>query len=290
MSELYLPPGCKPLSEIKELPQIRLGIQGFPNAGKTWAALTFPNPIVANLDRGLGAHIGRSDVTEIPFYDSAFCKSIEPNYTSASKKDILIKWLETHGAKLRPNQTLVWDGNTSTQNAYHTWYDANKHKFLTRDGKVNEFAEWNQKLSYYSALFDILKTLPCHVVFICHEVDRSDKVAMGEAKRYSGKIRPLLTGQAGDELQSHFTDWFRQHTGDKPANINDVKEETLKLWRMTREEFKAMSSTFAGNSIYYWQCEGDDIFDAKASSLFNPPRFVPANFSIFEKYRRTVNK
>lgn len=290
MSELYIPQGCNRLSDIKEIPQIRAGIQGYAGSGKTWAALTFPNPVVANLDRGLGAHIGRSDVLEIPFYSSTFCKSIDPNYDPSRKKDLLLTWLEKHGSKLQPNQTLVWDGNTSTQNSYHAWYEANKHKFLTRDGKINEFAEWNQKLSYYSTLFDILKTLPCHVVFICHEVDRSDKVPIGEAKRYSGKIRPLLTGQAGDEMISHFTDWFRQHCADKPKSFDEVKDESLKLWRMqTKQEFKAMADSFQGNSIYFWQTEGDDLFDAKASSFVNAPRYIPANYTSFEKYRRKIS-
>lgn len=279
--EIFIPQGCSRLSDIKEIPQIRLGIQGYGNTGKSWAALTFPNPIVANLDRGLGAHVGRSDVVEIPFYNPTFCKTIDANFDPSRKKDVLLTWLERYGSKLSPHQTLIWDGNTPTQNAYHTWYEANKHKFLTNQGKINEFAEWNQKLSYYSTLLDILKTLPCHVVFICHEVEKKDK-----SGSYSGKIRPLLTGSMGDELTTHFTDWFRQQCADKPKSMDDVKDETLKLWRMTKAEFKAMCDTYSGNTVYFWQTEGDDIFDAKASSLVNAPRFIPASYASFEKYRR----
>lgn len=281
MSDLYIPAGCQYLSDIKEIPQIRLGIQGYGGTGKTWAALTFPNCIVANLDRGLGAHVGRNDIIEIPFYNPDFCKKVDPNYTPIRKKDVLLKWLTEHGMKLKPHQTLVWDGNTPTQAAYHVWYEANKMKFLTRDGKINEFAEWNQKVAYYSELFDILKILPCHVVFICHEVDKKEKTG-----GYAGKVRPLLTGQMGDEMTTHFTDWFRQLSGSKPANYDTISEDTLRTWRLSKSEFKAMCDTFQGETVYYWQTVGDDIFDAKASSLINPPRFIPANYTSYEKYRR----
>lgn len=288
-SELYIPPGCTRLSELKDIPQIRLGIQGLPDKGKTWAALTFPNPVVANLDRGLGAHFGRADVIEIPFHDEAFCKKIDPNYTIHRKKDMLLTWLMDYGAKLKPNQTLVWDGNTSTQNAYHVWYEENKHRFLTKDGKVNDFAEWNQKVAYFSALFDILVTLKCHVVYLCHEVDMADKVGIGEAKRYSGKIRPLMTGQMGDEMVGHFTDWFRQHKTLKPADYNKVDSDTLRHWRMTSAEFKAMCDSFTGDYVYYWQTQADDLFDSKASSLYLPPRFIPADYKSFEKWRKKIS-
>lgn len=283
-NELFIPQGCRPLSQIKEIPQIRLGLQGFGGTGKTWAALTFPNPIVANLDRGLGAHIGREDVIEIPFYDTTYIKqNIDPNYSGGSKKDVLLKWLETNGPKLKPHQTLIWDGNTSTQNSYHVWYEANKHKFLTRDGKINEFAEWAEKTKFYSIFFDILKTLPCHVVLICHEVDKKEKTGS-----YVGKVRPLLTGQMGDELMTHFTDWFRQHVSSKPKDFNALTEDQLRMWKLNKDEFKAMCDTFKGESLYYWQSESDDIFDAKASSLVNAPRFMAANYSSYERFRRKL--
>lgn len=280
---LYLPPGCQPLSAIKSLPQIRVGLQGYGGTGKTFAALTFPNPIVVNLDRGLGAHVGREDVIEVPLYDAAYCKTIDPNFEPSRKKDLLLTWLEKHGSKLTAEQTLVWDGNTPTQNAYHVWYEANKHRFLTNQGKINEFAEWNQKIPYYSTMFDMFKSLPCHVVFICHEVDKK------EGGKYAGKVRPLLTGQMGDELVSHFTDFFRQHVSSKPKDVNAVPDDTLKLWGMNRTEFKAMLDSFKGESVYYWQTQSDDIFDGKTSSMVNPPRFVPATYESFVKYRRKIS-
>ena len=119
---------------------MRVGIQGFGGTGKTWAALTFPNPIVLNLDRGLGAHIGRSDVLEIPFYSQTFCKSMLPKYAYSDLKEIILLWLRSEGMKLSPEQTLIFDSNTSLQNAYHSWFKANELQLaLSKNGQIDSF-------------------------------------------------------------------------------------------------------------------------------------------------------
>ena len=76
MSNIYIPPSCRTLSEDTAKQQIRLGIQGFPGSGKDWSILGtpdgkqkgFPNPIVLNLDRGLGAHSQCTNIYEVPLY------------------------------------------------------------------------------------------------------------------------------------------------------------------------------------------------------------------------------
>lgn len=279
---IYTPPGCNTLATTTSKQQIRLGLQGFPGTGKTWASLTFPNPIVLNLDRGLGAHIGRDDVIEIPFYQPSFCGS------KTELKDKLIQWIDKEGKKLSSEQTLVVDGCTSIQNAYHIWFAANQHNFLTKGGKVDDFAEWQVKKKYFGELHEALKYLACDVIFIAHESERADKpTTVGQPGVYSGKIRPLLTGAFGDELVGHYTDWFRQHASDKPTDYNVIKPESLALWGMRdTKEFKAMCDTFPRNTIYYWQTEGDVLFDGKCSSLINFPHFMPANFTEFCKYQR----
>ena len=282
---MYKPPGCFSLNELKTLPQIRLGIQGYGGTGKTWAALTFPNPVVANLDRGLGAHLGRGDVIEVPFYDPAFCRSQMANpampYFPHYLKDVLYRWLEKEAPKLSPEQTLVWDGGTGMQNAFHKWYSKN---LVIVNGEENMFAQWDLKKKFYADVIEMLKTLPCHVVMLFHEAEKKDKD--GE---YRGKIRPLLTGSFGDELMSHFSDWFRQHAMDKPADVSKMSPAELNKYGMTPTEFKAFMDTTPRNTYYVWQTESDSAFDGKCSSLVNYPRFVPANFSIFEKYRRKIS-
>lgn len=287
MTAIHVPQGCARLSDIKEVPQFRLGIQGYPGVGKTWSALTCPNPIVANLDRGLRCHQGRTDVIEIPFHNPDYCKTIMPRFTPPDLKDVLIKWVETEGMKLSPAQTLVWDGNTSTQAAYHKWYEANKLSFLTKDGKINDFAEWNYKVTFYGELLELFKYVKCNVVFICHEIDRPDKVPVGEAKRYSGKIRPLITGQVGDSLVGAFTDFYRQLCANKPEDFNKLEDAGLVNWKLKKTEFKAMCDEYWPDcpSMYYWQTIGDDTFDAKCS-LVGAPKFIPAHYNSLIKYER----
>lgn len=277
-SDLYKPPGSVTLDQLKDKPQKRVGIQGYGGTGKTWSALTFPNPIVLNLDRGLGAHIGRADVMEIPFYLPAFCGG--PNQL----KDKLLLWLEKEAVKLKPNQTLVFDGCTSLQNAYHKWFADNQMSFLTRGGKVDDFAEWAVKRKYYAEIMELFKTLQCDVVFIAHEADKKDKDGS-----YTGKIRPLLSGSFGDELLNHFTDWFRQITFDKPDLTQEIKPATLAAFGMNSKECIEMCNSFPRNTLYVWQTDSDSIFDGKCSSLVNFPRYLKADYSSFLKYTRKQN-
>lgn len=277
---MYTPPGAKTLAEMKDIPQIRLGIEGFGGTGKTWAALTFPNPIVMNLDRGLGAHHGRADVLELPFYDHSFCRSIDPNFKPNDSKDVLIKWLLREGMKLSPSQTLVVDNNSQIQNFYHNWFNSVRHNFLTDKGKEDGFAEYKIKKQYYTEFLELLKAVPCHVVFLCHETEAS----IGKS---AGKIRPLLSGQVADELMNYFTDFFRQLACEKPDDFSKIDANVLKQWGMTDvKEFKAICDKYPRNAIYYWKTESDNNFDGKCSSLVNYPSYLPADYASFEKYRR----
>lgn len=278
-----MPPNSVTLDKVTAKQQIRLGIQGYPGTGKTWSALTFNNPIVLNLDRGLGAHAGRADVIEVPFYNPSFG-------TKEQIKDKLITWLDVQGKQISDEQTLVIDGLSSLEVAYHTWFTANERNFLTTNGKVDAFAEWQVKKKYFGELFEALKVLKCDVVLLAHEAARPDKpTTVGQPGMYSGKIRPLLTGAYGDIIGRDFTDWFRMHSAAKPADYSKLEDAKLKSdWDMNKEQFKDMCNTFDRDTIYYWQTCGDDLFDAKASSLVNFPKYIPANYKSFNKYMRKI--
>ena len=81
-----------------------------------------------------------------------------------------------------------------------------------------------------------------------------------------------------------------QHCIDKKSP-DKIDEKILTLWGMkTREEFLEMQKQFIGNSVYCWQTEGDDIFSAKASSMKpGTPRFIPANYDAFMKWRKPIS-
>lgn len=251
---MYTPKNCS--SSVSSEQQIRLGLQGYPGSGKTWAALTAKNPVVFNLDRGLAAHVGRKDIIDVPIWDRAFCKTIDPNFKPERLKDVIVKWLETEGLKLEKGQTLVVDANTGLQAAYHQWYRANMMNFLTKSGTVNDFAEWQQKRVWFDELMVLFKSMACDVIYLCHETDQKDKNGPN-GPTYSGKLRPLLTGSYGDELASHFTDWFRQLSTEKDGKIT-----------------------------YQWQTQTDAVFDAKCGSLIGQPKLVPADWSVFTAYKR----
>lgn len=258
--------------------QIRLGVQGYGGTGKTWAALTFPNPIVLNLDRGLGAHSGRKDVLELPFWSDSFCKKINKSHKSVSDiKDTVVTWLNNEGLKIDPDQTLIIDGGTGLQNSYHSWYNSNR-VYSKQSGEEDKYAQWRLKDDYFTEMFEVLKRLRCHVVCLWHEADYKEKDGS-----YKGKIRPLFTGKFGDQIVSHFTDFFRQIAADKPA-LDKIDDQRLRNWGMTKEEYVKFLATFPRNTIYAWQTESDDIFDGKCSSLVNFPRLVPANYSSFIKF------
>lgn len=279
---IYLPPNCYPLSESVTEQQIRFGIQGFPNTGKTWAALTFKNPIVLNLNRGLKAHQDRSDVYEIPFYKAEFAKREEV-------KDKVVLWLEREAVKLTVEQTLVIDGLSDLEISYHKWFSANECNIaIGKSGKINDFIEWQMKEKYFNEINFNLMSLKCDVILICHESERPDKpTTVGQPGMYTGKIRPVLTGKAGDIIIKDYTDWFRAHTSAKPTDYSTIKPEALAAWGMkSTTEFRDMCSQFNGDTIYYWQTTGDDLFNAKASSLVGHPKFIPANWKSFNKFVR----
>lgn len=272
---MYIPPNCESLEKATQA-QIRLGLQGYAGNSKTWASLTFPNPIVMNYDRGLGSHIGRPDIIEVPFWNKDYTKKFGPTI-----KDATEKWLTDEAPKLLPEQTLIIDGGTAIQYAFHKYVELNPP--LTKGGKEDGYAEWKLKLVFFGYIMDQIKRLKCNVIYICHEAEKKEK-----SGDYLGKIRPLLSGSFGDELVSHFTDWFRCLSASKPNDVSQVKSEALPKWGMTSaKEFMEMCDTFKDtSSIYFWQTASDDVADCKVSSLVGCPRFIPANWTSFQKYMR----
>jgi len=273
---MYQPANTKTLEELPPQ-QIRLGVQGYGGVGKTYSALTFPNIIVADLDRGLGAHAGRKDVIQVPFFDEQWCKKFNPNHRFI--KDTFLLWMEKEGKKLEEDQTLLIDNITQLDEAYHKWYANNP--VYTKQGKEDEFAEYRLKLDFFGDVTQRLISLRCNVIALSHEFEKVDKL-----NESTGKIRPLMSGQFANKLSSKFTDWFRQHASSKPK-LEKVDDKVLKNWGMKNiQEFQAMLDTFPRDTIYYWQLDSDDIFDGKCSSLVNYPKYLPANYENFKRFMK----
>jgi len=280
---IYKPTGAVCLADMT-VSQIRCFLQGDGGTGKTWSSLTFPNPTILSLDRGAGAHVGRSDVYEVPMYDDAFVKTICPDSQGVvNRKEAIVKWLKTEGQKLTSQQTLVVDNLTGIATAFHLYEDAHP-TYSVRTGKVDEFAVWSNKVDYFGELCNLLKSLRCHVVFIGHETPDRDK--NGE---YNGKFRPMITGQFADQLRSHFTDYLRQLVCAKPdlSKADDKMVASIKAnWNMSLDEFKTMCDSFKCPSLYYWQLYSDDLCNCKVSTMVGFPKYVPARYESFIKYLR----
>ena len=277
----YVPAGCNTLDKTTFTPQIRLGIQGAPGEGKTWAALTFPNPVVVNFDRGLGAHAGRADVVEAPFWDGAFCDKLvkrDGQKAPPNKKDAFLLWLRTEAVKIPAGCTLVIDGNTSLQKAHETQYNLNPA--TTSSGAIDARAIWRDKIEYFGEIMDILKELNCHVVYISHEIpDRNDKGDL------NGKVRPLISGQFGDQLAGHFTDWFRAVAYDKPTN--QIEKDKLKqLLKLDDKYLDSLIAASTSSAIYLWQTETDQVVSCKCSSMYEQPKYVLANYNTFAQFKK----
>lgn len=283
---IYRPTGCLALSELPHEPQIRVGLQSPPFGGKTTAALTFPNPVVLSFDQKLGAHHHRSDVIEVPFWDGFFVDKIVKRdglQSPPNRKDALLKWLGTEAIKLTRDQTLVIDGSTGIQTSFHVQYNLNP--VITKSGEIDGFAEWKFKAQYFGELVSMIKALKCHVVYICHESPDRDK--KGEL---TGGVRPLLTGQFGDELASHFTDFFRSITVPKPSaeKYEDFKKKIAGGSDSFAKELIA-STPEDHETIYLWRTQSDQYVKCGTSSMFNAPKFIIANYSSFARYRKQTN-
>ena len=292
---IYIPRDSIFLDSPDFIAQLRLGIQGEGGTGKSYAGMSFPYPTVLSYDRGLIMHKGRKDIQEIKFYDDSVVDKIESRLSSrytdivtniekltpANRKDALIKWLETEGQKLTSKQTFIIDGGTGVEAAFTSQYWVSPK--MTKEGELDKWGEWNQKIKYFDQLFVNLKGLRCNVIFIFHEV--ADRAKDGEL---NGKVRPLLTGQSQDKLLKEFTDWYRSRVIPKPDD-KDGEKRLKEKFRIDDQTFSEwMTSTPESNrSIYLWQTQSDDIVNCK-TSLVGAPKFVLAHASVFTKYDRTT--
>ena len=221
---------------------------------------------------------------ELPFYDPKFVDSIVKRdglSLPPNRKDAIIKWLETEGMKLPKDYTFVLDGNTGLQAAFHQQYWTNP-EISPKTGKIDSFAEWKQKITWFTEIAMCLKALPCNVIYICHEADDRD-----EKGNLNGNIRPLLSGSFVDELQSHFTDWFRSLVIPKPITPEE-KGKCCAAFSLGPSMLDEWTKSNTSNSIYIWQTQGDNKCTGVGTSLTGAPKYILASYEQFKKYQRKV--
>lgn len=264
--ELYIPKDCQNLKSIT-LPQIRLGIQGYPGMGKTWSALTAVNPIIIPFDGKLTPHVGR-DIPIIPLHDDEYVNTVMkvPNKESgfdpdrpANKHIALLRFLKSEGSKFKPNQTLIIDGLSSLMDSFDVYWKYNPS--YSKQGEVDKWAPHNAKIAYIAEMMGLLKGLKCHIILTTHESIEKD-----EEGRPTGKNLPLISGKSADKLAGYFTDWYRQHAIPK----KDKKGNDIVL----NGNYKLKDDV-----EYFWQVQKDDIAECCCSTgAERKQKFVRADF------------
>jgi hypothetical protein len=175
-----------------------IGIQGEPNAGKTTAAISWPQPVVLNYDKKL-----RQGIPEIPFWDldwiHAQKKTKPPLY--ADRKSYLIEWLRSNGLLIPDTHTLIIDSFTMVDNCWSEFVTNNRHAFYTKgdNPEYNGRAMFYAKQDYMVELFGLFKSTKCPVIVTFHET-----VARDNKGNLNGKMRPLVSGgQFKDQLEGN---------------------------------------------------------------------------------------
>jgi hypothetical protein len=239
----------------------RVGLQGPPKSGKTWSALSFPNPIVLNLDNNLPvAHpkVRSGEVTQVPFYDDNFYKTYENGkFLPERGKNVvarhyaILKWLRANGPQIKPEQTLILDSMTFLANYVDIFEKDNPSH--TKQGKVDEFAPWRHKVEYFTELHEIIKALNCNFVTTIHEQPEYDEDA-----RIIG-LKPCMTGSFASQLAGHYTEWFRQ--------VNEYKQgkdgETIPYGWMV----KSKKIDKCGGNLVSLLPKGVDVIPARYSEI-----------------------
>lgn len=230
-------------------PNIRMGLQGMPNSGKTTACTSFPNVIFIDID-----HKMPPGFDCIPMWDPTFVESLIKRPTPhamLNRRDAIKKWLRENIMKFSKDQTLVIDSWTMLMNEFDMFGDYDKTPYMTKGNEYDGFKFHKHKIIYSLEILSFLKSAVCNIIVTFHEqVDRNDKGQL------TGKFRPLMSGQMADQIEGHFTCWFRQHIDKGPK--------------------------------WLWQVRSNEFFNAVYPTNFIMPESgtLPANYSALTEHLR----
>lgn len=224
---LYIPPSAKKISEL-DATQIRLGLIGNSGTGKTYSALTFPNPVVIDIDNNLLAHKKREDVLVLPFHNSDWIYSwwkYNKNELKFPIRDAVIKWIKEEGPKLSNEQTLFIDSWTTLQDAFDAQADPSIEPVYSKDGSINDYAFWDKKVDFSREVLSLLKTLKCHCVVSFH------KQTVSGISKLLQKEEPAMQGKFVKKIGLYFTDFFQTEVIPKMASDGKTIADFDYMWR-----------------------------------------------------------
>lgn len=247
MTEIYTPPNVSSTRATKQ-PQIRLLIQGYPGTGKSHSALTFPSPLVLDFDNNLQAYFNQ-DIPTIPIWNSEYviktlgCPPTKPG-AQPNRRDAALKFLRTEAIKLTENQTLIIDSWSRLQSAIDAQNEVEPK--ITKEGKIDDFHFWKQKLDYSREFMQLLCSVKCHVIVTVHEIAERDP----KSGHLLDKVRPLQQGKFLAELASYFTYVFRAVTEETKDNTGKVVG-TKYLWQVASDnQFEAIARPAFPDGVY----------------------------------------
>lgn len=202
----FIPSYSIPINEIVHLQKI-IGLMGVSGSGKTYSALTFPSPIVIDIDGNLSGHIKRTDILVLNFNDNNWIENklgykYNKNIVKFPAKDAVLWFLQNDALKITYGQTLVIDSWSTLQDEF------DKQRILqpvyTKEGATDEFAFWDDKKDFSRDILNSCKKLKCDVVITFHEQDAREKLG-----KLNGKIEPLMKGSFNKEMGKYFTEFYR---------------------------------------------------------------------------------
>lgn len=225
----YVPPAA-PLESISQPsglvisgdpePDKFLVIAGAAFAGKTTAALSFPKPLILNLDN----KVPIKGVPTIPFHDDAFCDSIIKRANPANpanRRDAVANWIAMNRATLA-GHTVIFDSISSLENAFYSQTFEVEKKWGVNGGLF-----FGAKLSYFSGICDALRACAMRVIVNCHLLPIFAKDQNSGADISTGKFKPACAGSFAEKLPTFAT------TMAYAYRENDITAGTSKyLWAL----------------------------------------------------------
>jgi len=246
---MHIPQTTKHTNELTS-PQTRLFLVGPPKFGKTWSALTFPNPFVVDFDNGLTASELRDrKIPFAPFYSMDYIK----NTIKQQNKTNALNWfLQNEATKFTAEQTLIFDSVSTIGDAVAE--DLEKQTPISKTGEKDGFWFWKMWSLWWNGFCTKMIDLKCNVVVIAHEQEIRDSET-GKLLSYKW----ILKGQDfSPRMPQFFTDVFRQVKTTKPSGEGKVE------------------------LVFQWQVHPTTQFPFACTRMNTKELFVPANYSSFK--------
>lgn len=226
---------------------------GSPFAGKTYAALSFPNPLVLDFDN----KNMREGIPTIPFYDDNFVESIVRRKNPAhpvNRKAALEVWLQQNVGKLK-DYTVILDALTNVEVAFHQQVFGVEERWGQNGGLY-----FGDKLNYFQGVCALLAASGARVIINCHLVPVYTRDSNTGLDIATGKNKAAVTGSTAEKLPSFCTSVVYAY-----AKIDGIK----------------------GTISYFWVLRPCPAFDARTIATKIPPsgEIDITNKSAYEAFR-----